>query len=166
MAGDADADTITEAEQTTLDIAWFAIDVDGRIGHFTSGGMGFIPQSVAASRTNVGKLKHYFLTVVRDCSDWSSNEGLDKYIEDSVRPDDKHEYMRPSFAASKKGLYSFDCINSDAELSGYFLVTRPTAPLPISDLPLAIVEIISLTTYAGDFSRANEVHAGSFRFSV
>ena len=51
---------ISDIEEETRDIDWFCTDIDGEIGHFASGGRGFLPLSVKASQENLNRLVSIF----------------------------------------------------------------------------------------------------------
>jgi hypothetical protein len=50
---------IEKWEEETTDFDWFALDDQGKIGHFTTGGFGALPQSVASSKEDLEKLVNY-----------------------------------------------------------------------------------------------------------
>ena len=141
---------ITDLEEETLDLKWFSVDDSGEIAHFASGGRGFLPPSVKASKSNLDRLKTFFR---KDLSPngigiVSANLLLHEHFESEA---EKTRYLEFFSQNATKGLYSFDCFIDATRPTGYFLVVTPSRPLKVDDLPHDIRQILNLTHYAGKF---------------
>ncbi len=152
---------ITDLEEETLDLDWFSVDVDGEIAHFASGGRGFLPPSVKASRENLNRLIAYFRSILAVNGDAieSPNFSSHKQFQSEAQ---KSMYLADYSQMGAKGLYSFDYVVVSKRPSGYFVVARPSHPLNVEILPHNIQEIIKKTCFFGAFSRLNMVEENEF----
>lgn len=107
----------TEIELQCEDLLWFAVDMNGDIIAFTTGGAGCVPEFVASSKENTEALIKYFNKLKTNSND-SDNE----------------------FAA--KGLFYFDVSYEDNYGDSYIKVATPSTPLNISNLPNNIQELL------------------------
>jgi hypothetical protein len=51
---------ISDEDENTIDYDWFAVDDEGHIGHFATGGCGIMPRSVAASAEDLETITNFF----------------------------------------------------------------------------------------------------------
>ncbi len=107
----------TEIELQCEDILWFAIDVNGHIMAFTSGGAGCVPEFVCSNKENTYSLQDYFLD----------------------------EYM-PDLELEEKGLFCYDVNYDDNYGNTYSKTTTPESPINFNDLPDKIKELLKLNT--------------------
>lgn len=130
--------------QPHLDIDWFAVDADGYIIHFASGG-GELPNSVAESKEDTQKVAKYF----RSYTDLGGNVSISPYLDEVVKfsnQKERNRYLNDFILMSKKGLYSFDkSVPSDFLDKNYHLVAIPDNCLKLNDLPSGIASIIAKT---------------------
>jgi len=134
---------IDEQEEFTRDWDWYAVDQDGRIGHFTSAGMRVLPKSVKQDRETTELIAGYFFEQAPVVGKWA------------VRPEAgadsggrKHQgferFIRDFALMASKGLFSFD---TDplfrAEKGRYYLVAVPERILLVSELPQDIRKLLS-----------------------
>lgn len=140
----------TEIEQQTLDIDWFF--TNGKYIGFTASGAGKLPESVAKSSENNEKLGSYFRNL-SETSDIIVNHELDALLIGIWVTGADERYLQDFISMTKRGFYSFDKNNLNNFLNyDYHLVTSPTNPLIIDDLPKDIVGIIMHTKYPGSMS--------------
>jgi len=136
----------TETEQQTLDIDWFFTD-GKNIGFVASAG-GKLPKTVAKSSENNEKLISYFRSLP-DISNTIMNPDLDSLLKKTFGSGVDERYLHDYVLMTKKGLYSFDktCLNNFFD-SKYHLVTSPSVPLRIENLPQEIFDILIKTKYS------------------
>jgi hypothetical protein len=124
---------IEESEEFSRDWDWYAVDEDGKIGHFTTAGLRPLPETVRDDRDAAEKLiLHFeearaFTTYMvreaaeRDAGGWGSR-GRDGFMN--------------SFAEmSKRGLFSHNTQMAHGPEAAYYLVTTPREPLTVADVP-------------------------------
>ena len=106
---------------------WFAVDKNGCILEFTSGGIGNVPEFVCADRGQNDLLVDFFINVLSK----STSEILNIPYEDN-------DLVNDAIALSQKGIYCFDA-NGDS----YDKISSPKLSLKIDDLPEEIKELLS-----------------------
>lgn len=123
----------TQLEQYYSDLDWFAVDKDGKIGHFTTGGNKLLPPTIAKSKETWRKLLNYF-EKIELIHDVEKSPDLDKHLSQiSFKSLDK--FLESYKLMSSKGLYSFNCYPSNFDKRPYFLVTIPKVELTFEKLP-------------------------------
>jgi hypothetical protein len=138
---------ISDHEQETLDLDWFGVDPIGAIAHFATGGRGFFPDSVIASKEVLMILSDYFKYDLCASCEAQISDNLDSEVRlpDKSR-ESKEFYLRDYCNMAHKGLYSFDCIDRrPVRPTGYFLVARPEMPIRLANLPTEIQTILKKT---------------------
>lgn len=130
---------LTYDEQWYDDLDWFAVDQDGRLGHFATAGFRLLPPAVAANKENWQALCNYFnqLPAVRG---YRISPELDKQIAPSKASDEK--YLSSFAEMSARGLYSYDTFDYTRHERPYFRVTIPEVELKLEDLPPEIASIL------------------------
>ena len=118
---------ITNIDLQCEDLMWFAIDQNGYVLEFTSGGMGNVPEFVCADRESNDLLVNFFMNVLEE----TTSEQLEV-------PYDDNDLINDAIHLSRKGLY---CL--DASGDTYDKICSPKAPLHIDSLPVNIREIMS-----------------------
>ncbi|MBS1795227.1 MAG: hypothetical protein JSS81_15325 [Acidobacteria bacterium] len=133
--------SFSEGEQWVLDLPWYAVDLEGRIGHFTTGGEKLFPPVVAESREDWEVLNNYFenLPAIQEgnyivCPDLRNK--LDSRLVPNI-----FGYIKPSAEMSARGLFAYDSPPDDNERS-YIRVTMPKKELKFDDLPEEIKNIL------------------------
>ena len=130
---------IDELEQESSDIDWFAVDSDGHILHFSSGG-GVLPESIASSEETLLQLYQYFLALPDTAS--ASLVQVQANAEKSGR-----NYQN-AVRYAQRGLFSFDKTLLNKHLDPqYHLVVRPTDPLTIQHIPEPIATLLLRTRF-------------------
>src|SRR5262249_30305721 len=78
----ASAMPISDIEEETLDLDWFALDRNGYIGYFTTGGMGDLPQTVreGCSVDSLARVTDFFLESVKPRATPIVNPALTRYV--------------------------------------------------------------------------------------
>lgn len=121
---------LTSDAQIGIDIDWFASDLAGCVGYFTTGGHGPVPVNVAGANRDRITVFRYFRTAspqcqsirVFDVSRKRLTRGADGFFE-------SYEIM------SNLGLYGYQFGCDLSESGSYNLLTQPTHPIVLSDLP-------------------------------
>lgn len=134
---------IDESEEFGRDWDWFAVDLDGNIGHFTIAGLRALPETILRDQDAAERLIRYFderatttgfsvrATAEVDSGGWGTG-GQERFIR--------------SFAEmSSKGLFSFNTEMIHGPDARYHLVTRPDHPLRIEDVPDEIQKVLGRT---------------------
>lgn len=118
-----------------IDAAWLAVDAQGRVAIFTTGGEGPIPETAWAS-VEAGE------ELVQSLPEVSGHELLASV----PRPTDF-----VSFA--KRGLFAYDWSDvhrvASKALGGYELQALPISPLQVSQLPAPLQVLAGTTLFAG-----------------
>lgn len=134
-------DPFTEIEQEVTDLTWYAIDAEGRIGHFTTGGSMLLPPSITESKEVLERINTYFCTlpIFRE-SNYVVCPDLTTHIDKRLITD-MNGYVKPSAEMSARGLYSYDNHPTSNERP-YFRVTIPKTELQLKNLPEDIKSIL------------------------
>lgn len=149
-----------------LDLDWFAVDCLGNLGHFTSNATIVVPLAVKAgieSKDERGlwrdladrmfelPVKPGSSTVHLYAEEWQPEL---KLAEESKRD----AYYGASTEWSDRGFFSFDCVR---ELGGdpYFLVSSPSNPLCIADIPSNDRLLIEAHRFSFEFSSCESIAA-------
>jgi hypothetical protein len=130
----------TEDEQWDSDLDWFAIDRDGKIGHFTSVGWRLLPPSIASSKENLGKIFDYF-DQMEIKNGYLVCPNLQTHLA-KLSIDTFDKYVRSFAEMSSRGLYSYDSYDYSHDNRPYFRVTIPKSELRLDDLPQDIKDIL------------------------
>ena len=129
--------SLSEIEQFTSDLDWYAVDRDGWIGQFLTAGA-LLPGSLASDKESFDQLSTYFDSLPE------SGESIfcPKFVVHcrghhvSQDPADQMPFAQ---SMSRRGLYSFD--RNDNE-DFYYRVAIPSQRLNIADLPGPIARIL------------------------
>lgn len=145
---------ITDLEEDTLDLDWFCVDDNDNIGHFATGGRGFLPPSVKASKSNLDVLTEFFLTHLSPNGVGKESLCLTSHLQ--FESDEQKARCLYSFLQmGAKGLYSFDCVVVPFRPCDYFKIIEPSVPVVAQELPSEIQRILNMTRYVGKFCSAN-----------
>lgn len=133
----------TREIQPSIDIDWFAIDSNGIIIHFASGG-GLLPVSVSSYKEDTDMLSSYFRSLPLIDQSVQVNARLHEFVK--LTNEDKERYLADFLSMSKRGVYSFDkSYPGDFLNRDYHLVSFPKQLLSIDVLPEEVKSIISRT---------------------
>lgn len=134
---------IDEIDQEVNDFDWFAVDINGCIIHFASGG-GKLPNSVSASREDLAQLHAYFLSLPTISAPVQINPNLAQVIENLS---DISRYTASSVKYAQCSLFSFNKTDLTHPRSNNFYhpVAYPENALSLAELPATIAAIISRT---------------------
>jgi hypothetical protein len=131
------SDYITDEMLEIYSLEWYAIDPNGHIAHLVNAGIGFMPESMRESDSKRIRIMNYFRRRTA-----SSNS-----LRVEIKPDDisEKDYFSLFDRMSERGIYSY-CFPTDAlKPQVYSLVTKPSNPINISDVPKEISEHLSKT---------------------
>ncbi len=146
----------TQEMQSYMDIDWFAVDINGIIVNFASGG-GQLPKSIASSKELTEKVFSYFDNLSYKEQNIFINDDLSQMKEFSSE-EVRLKYLQSYVSMSKKGVYSFDkTILGNFDDEQYHLVCFPEACLKLDELPLDIQEILKQTRIDKDITKVNKL---------
>jgi hypothetical protein len=149
----------TENEQKDFDLSWYAIDADGKIAHFLTGGFRLLPPSIAKSKENLEKLDNYF----NDLPDLQEANFvvcpyLKSRLDESDLPLGWNGYIKLFAEMSAKGLYAYDYPYNPGKGHPFIRVTTPKKQLTIEDLPDEIKNLlVTLRLSEIKFSRSDSI---------
>ena len=149
---------IREDEEPAHDLDWFALDAQGSVGHFTTGGCGALPRSAATSRDDLATVHSYILSLPEIGAgllnvDWL--KGLRLAPSASITP---RENFREWTASAARGLYAFDYMEDlRRRPRPYRVVARPEVPLKADELPTEIRAIVERTVLRDIVFARNDV---------
>lgn len=156
-----DLKMITDIEEETLDLDWFSVDDNGELAHLASGGQGFLPPSVKASKTNLNIVTAYFRELIATNGRGIESPNLVSHIQFESNAQ-RATYLSAFLPMGAKGLHSFDCVLGSRRPNGYFVVARPSTPMTVDDVPDDIRQILNLTRFAGKFRSVDAVEQDQF----
>jgi len=122
----------SEIDLQIEDIMWFAIDINGYVLAFTSGGCGNVPEFVCNSKEETTILSDFFMN------------SLNKTTNANLLIDNDGSYLaEDSIELSSKGIFCFDVFIDDNNNCNYSKIASPSEPILFSSLPQNIKNIIS-----------------------
>lgn len=117
---------ITNIDLQCEDIMWFAVDKNGHIVEFTSGGIGNVPEFVCADREANDFLVNYFM-----------NDLAQSTSEQLMVPYEDNDLINDAVMLSRKGVFCFDAMGDS-----YDKLSMPEAPVNVEKLPSDIRKIL------------------------
>ncbi|QDV29869.1 hypothetical protein Spb1_17880 [Planctopirus ephydatiae] len=138
---------ISDIEEECEDLDWYAVDESGYIGHFATGGRGFLPRSVKNSSENRLTLHSFFVELPVSCAGIHNDAA------------GNNEFF---LAMSGRGLYSYDYSPGKGRNLGYSRNCIPTSPLKVEVCPEEIQAILKHTISYVLFSQAENVSPQMF----
>ena len=137
---------IAPDDEPFFDLDWFALDAQGAVGHFTTGGCGGLPRSVAASREDLDRLRDYFLSLPETGAAILNPNRASSLPLFRPRAPDPAAQLRPWTATAARGLYAYDYVEDRRRRPRpYAQVARPELPLHADELPDEIRSILERT---------------------
>ncbi|MDR0603789.1 MAG: hypothetical protein LBG80_05740 [Bacteroidales bacterium] len=152
-------DFFTESELACLDLDWWAMDMNGYIGHFTTAGVAPFPHQLKISSHHL--LWNYFFetALVRgfayESSEWEKISGE---VVKAPFPMKSVDIARKLLLSSyqfmgERGMFSYAGYMPNGR-NQYFRLIVPSSPLTIDMLPQDIKDIIQEITFPVSFSQA------------
>lgn len=130
--------------QEVIDIDWYALDDEGVIMHFASGG-GELPQTVSGYKEDTDKLAEFFRSLPINEIKVFINPQIDKIVEFNSNKE-RERYLQDFISMSKRGLYSYDkTIPSNFSHKEYHLVSYPEKLLLLDSIPKDIRNVLNRT---------------------
>jgi hypothetical protein len=154
-------------EQMGSDIEWYAVDNDGLILCFTSGGS-LLPSAASDSKEDREVLFRFFESMPTSEGSFGYGAKFHELLgkkETNFAGDTKlHLNLNKYWIANAcRGLYAFDYDSGTSwEVPEYFLVAAPTHRLHISVLPTQIAELVSRIAYLGRVEGKERIVFGEF----
>jgi hypothetical protein len=167
---------ISEVDQEVYDYDWFAVDKEGHVGHFATGGNGAMPRVVAASREDLQFVADYFnaqapstkatlaprARKAAEDADWRTGWTGPPIDTEAAAAHCFEDFIR----MASRGLYSFDhsyALDHRAIRARpcplYYRIAIPIKPLHAADLPVEVRMVLNRVVFAkSDFSHDNELH--------
>lgn len=154
---------ISSIDQEVTDFDWYAVDPDGYVIQFASGG-GPLPGSVAASCEALTQLHDYFLSLSPETTTAHLNPRLVQ-VEPYLRNDEDAygRYVHSFVNYGKRGLYAFNKTDLAHQDNRYHLVAYPEIPLLLAALPPHISALLSRTRVPFAVSRVDTVDANAIQ---
>ncbi len=120
------------------DIDWFALDSEGMIGHFASGGGG-VPEFVDEETTAL--LTDFFRSLPAvENNEVNISPQLEKYRV-FISQQEKERYLKGFIFMAQRGIYAYDkTVLGNQSDPRYHLVVVPQIELNASEIPLSISE--------------------------
>ena len=157
---------ISDMDEEVNDYDWFAVDKEGNIGHFATGGVGTMPRSVAISSSDLTYVTDFFRRTLPSSTQAhlasKAREASEQMDSDAL----VERRFRDFIMMAGRGIYSFDHSYALGRPNQrirpcplYYRIAIPASPIHLSDLPDAIQAILVRTAMADvDFSRGEEVY--------
>lgn len=167
---------ISEIDEVVSDYDWFAADKEGRIGFFTTGGIGNLPRAVAASSDDLRFITDFIRktlspsTEARLAPKAREAANNEKWRKGWSGPMDAEAAIAHCFQdwmqMASRGVYSFDyscaldCTRARIRPCPlYNRIAIPSTPLHVTDLPMNVRTILGRNVLVGAaFSKDDEVH--------
>jgi hypothetical protein len=131
-------DEIDEADQ---DWDWFAVDPEGRLGHFTTAGQIPLPETVKQDKEAALRLIEYFFKEAPKNFSYTVRPKNEFGPEGWEEEADRDRYLSDFVAMASTGLFSYNRrLHSYSE--DYFLVAAPNEPLLADQLPPEIRDLV------------------------
>jgi hypothetical protein len=129
-------------EEHTRDWDWYAVDLQGKLGHFATAGFRSLPIGFKNDLEGTERCIQYFFEEATVRCDFLVRTGLERDAGNFKTLDQRDRYPKFFAEMGRKGLFSFD-----TELTPppgkYFLVTTPQRPLFIDQLPADVRGIVA-----------------------
>jgi hypothetical protein len=135
---------ISDIDEEITDLDWFGLDQQGAIGHFTTGGFGALPRSVALSKEDLERVSKYFNNLGLN-SNAPTVSAIAREILATKDEKAGAAYLQDYLKAASKGLYSFNYQHIGRRPAPYFLVAIPEKPLNVNDVSPEIQQILKRT---------------------
>lgn len=131
-------------QEFIFDWDWYAYDLQGNIGHFTTAGLRSFPRSVRQDREALKQLHEYLATLVTKARvSIAAPAGVESGRSRDARARDK--YLSSFVGAAEKGLFSYNTEIARGSEAKYYLVAKPENPIHIGSLPERIQTIVRRT---------------------
>ena len=128
------------------DLDWFSVFQDGCLAHFTTGGVGYVPEEMRESLENYEAIYDYFGTLC-DISDFEIIEcNVPIFTTDKQR----ERYLRSFTQMASKGVYSYDVNRNEG---GYKLIAKPITALGKQTFPINVRGLL--------YSMSSEISSGA-----
>ena len=111
----------TEDEQWHNDLDWFAVDKDGRIGHFANVGHRLLPPGIGKSREDLSLLVSYF-EAIEPSNGFSLCPHLQSQLK-LIKINNFAAYIKSFSEMSKRGLFSYDSFDWTHKERPFYRVT-------------------------------------------
>lgn len=149
---------IDAIEERDRDWDWFAVDPQGKIGHFTTAGIRELPKTVKQDEEAALKLIHYFFETAQKTVAYTVRPEVQN--DAGARKDEsaRNRYLQDFVAMASAGLFSYDT-NTSGPNKAYFLVASPADPLHIDRLPTDIRELVRRTRSPFTFMSSEHIAA-------
>lgn len=96
---------------TWLDIDWFAVDAEGKIAHFATGGVGFLP----AETGNDLQAADSAFDVLFAANEATSTIIIEEYLPDFSSAHERSQYLASFASMARRGYFSYDVADPSAQ---------------------------------------------------
>jgi hypothetical protein len=167
---------ISDTDQEVYDYDWFAVDKEGHVGRFSTGGNGAMPKVVAASREDLQSIADFFNALAPSTEatlaprarkaagdvNWRKRWTGPPMDAEAAAARCFEDFMR----MARRGLYSFDhsyALDHRATrvrpCSLYYRIAIPIKSLHVADLPVDVRTVLNRLVFtSSDFSHDDEVN--------
>ena len=132
----------TEDEQEYGDLDWYAVDEQGNVGEFLTGGHRLLPPSFASNKEISETLSDYFGNLPFEEGDFTFCPNLEKNMRELKAGEINERFMPSSQKMAARGLYSYDSDSYVYKERPYFRVALPKKALKLAELPPEIRVIL------------------------
>jgi hypothetical protein len=139
----------TEDEQLDSDLDWYAVDEQGNVGEFLTGGARLLPPSFSSNREISEKLSEYFRNLPFQEGDFTFCPDLEKNMRELKSGEINERFMPSSQKMASRGLFSYDSDNYTYKDRPYFRVAIPKKALKLAELPPEIRSILETLSIKG-----------------
>jgi hypothetical protein len=129
-------------EEFTRDWDWYAVDLEGKLGHFATAGFRPLPIGLKNDLEGTERCIQYFFEEAAVRCDFVVRAGLEDDAGGFKSLAQRDWYLKSFGEMGSKGLFSFDTELAPSPRK-YYLVTIPKRPFFIDQLPPDVREIVA-----------------------
>ncbi len=147
--------------QSTTDIDWFAIDINGFVGHFSSQGS-CIPENLPDSIEEVNAISQFMFELPFECEEIIPNPRIEDYVQFESRIGRK-TYFEEFDEVVMRRLFAFDKTEPiDSDDHRFHLAASPGNPMVVDELPNKISEALKKMKFDMDFQKDYSVDVSEY----
>jgi hypothetical protein len=113
---------IDRSEEFTRDWDWYACDEEGRIGHFTSGGLRALPRSLKQDREAAERIFRYFSEEAPEVSGCSVRAEAEEDAGGWQKPGAREWFLKSFLQMALKNVFSYNTQMLHGSNAQYYLV--------------------------------------------
>jgi hypothetical protein len=133
---------ITTSEEFTRDWDWYAHDLEGNIGHFTTAGLRCLPKALKEDRAAAERVVNFFLHDASETGSYNVRPGVETEAGGWDKPGARDRFLKSFAEMARKGTFSYNTEMIHGSRGRYYLVAIPEYPIHIADLPPEIARLV------------------------